>query len=149
MSRSRATSRTGSSVIKTEREWRDQLSAEQYAVLRQGGTERAGTGCYAYAVDSGSYRCAACGSELFTSSAKYDSGTGWPSFTGPAHADAVEHVREAGLLGVRTEVRCRACASHLGHVFPDGPRPAGTRYCMNSVALELAPADQSSGATGG
>lgn len=129
--------RTGSSVVKTDQEWREQLSPVQYNVLREGGTERAGTGRYAYSSDSGMYECAACGVDLFDSAAKYDSGTGWPSFTQPAHTDAVDRVKDRGLLGVRTEVRCRSCASHLGHVFPDGPAPGGERYCLNSVALSL------------
>jgi peptide-methionine (R)-S-oxide reductase len=143
MSRNPAGGRTGSAIVRDDAEWRARLTAEQYAVLRQGGTERAGTGRYAYASESGTYLCAACGAALFASSAKYDSGTGWPSFTQPAHADAVAHVREVGLRGGRTEIRCGSCASHLGHVFPDGPAPTGTRYCMNSVALELVPADAS------
>lgn len=105
-------------------------------------TERAGTGQYAYSKDPGTYRCAACGAALFAFATKYDSGTGWPSFTQSLGEDAVEHVKERGFLGGgRTEVRCRSCASHLGHVFPDGPRPTGQRYCMNSVALTLGPVD--------
>ena len=130
-------SRKGDQVSRTDAEWRAALSPAQYQVLRRGGTERAGTGQYAYSKDRGTYRCAACSAELFDSAAKYDSGTGWPSFTEPLSDDAVEHVKERGLLGGRIEVRCRSCASHLGHVFPDGPRPTGQRYCMNSVALTL------------
>jgi peptide-methionine (R)-S-oxide reductase len=121
----------------SEQQWRERLSPEQYRVLRQGGTERAGTGQYAYAAGSGTYHCAGCGAALFDARDKYDSGTGWPSFVAPQHADAVAHVREVGLLGVRTEVRCQSCASHLGHVFADGPLPNGTRYCMNSASLDL------------
>ena len=131
--------RTGTTVVRTEQEWRERLSPEQYAVLRRGATERAGTGEHAYTKDPGTYRCAGCSAELFDADAKYDSGTGWPSFTRPVAPDAVEHVRDLGLLGLRTEVRCAACGSHLGHVFSDGPRPTGQRYCMNSVALELEP----------
>ena len=142
MGRQTSDSRTGDRVIRTDEEWRADLTREQYQVLRRAGTERAGTGEYAYAKDPGTYRCAACGAELFDSAMKYDSGTGWPSFTQPLSEDAVEHVKERGFLGGgRTEVRCRACASHLGHVFPDGPRPTGQRYCMNSVALALEPVD--------
>ncbi|MBW3648711.1 MAG: peptide-methionine (R)-S-oxide reductase MsrB [Actinobacteria bacterium] len=134
-------SRTGERVTKTDAQWREELTREQYDVLRRAGTERAGTGEYAYSKDPGTYRCAACDAELFASDTKYDSGTGWPSFTQPLTEDAVEHVQERGFLGSsQTEVRCRSCASHLGHVFPDGPRPTGQRYCMNSVALKLDPA---------
>jgi peptide-methionine (R)-S-oxide reductase len=137
MPRNTSDPRVGDRVAKTEAEWREALTAEEFAVLRGGSTERAGTGQYAYSQESGVYLCGACGAELFHSTAKYDSGTGWPSFTRPASSDAVHHVKEGGLFGGRTEVRCRSCASHLGHVFADGPRPTGQRYCMNSVALSL------------
>jgi peptide-methionine (R)-S-oxide reductase len=124
-------------VQKTEEEWRRELSPEEYRVLRQKGTERAFTGRYWDAKEPGVYRCAGCGAELFSSDAKYESGTGWPSFYEPADADVVETERDWGLLMPRTEVHCSACGGHLGHVFPDGPAPTGLRYCINSCALEL------------
>jgi peptide-methionine (R)-S-oxide reductase len=125
-------------VRKTEDQWRETLTPEQYQVLRKGGTERAFTGRYWNAHDDGIYRCAGCGAELFGSDTKFDSGSGWPSFTEPKIAEAVE-VRPDNSLGMRrSEVVCRACGGHLGHVFDDGPRDAGgLRYCINSCALEL------------
>ncbi|HEX8067694.1 MAG TPA: peptide-methionine (R)-S-oxide reductase MsrB [Thermoleophilaceae bacterium] len=125
-------------VEKTDQEWREELTPEQYEVLRRQGTERPFTGAYVYAKERGTYDCAACGSPLFSSDTKFDSGTGWPSFTEPKVADAVE-LRPDDSLGMRrTEVVCRRCGGHLGHVFDDGPREAGgLRYCMNSCALEL------------
>jgi len=126
-------------ITKDERQWRDDLTPEQYRVLRTSGTERAFTGAFYDNHDDGVYRCAACHAALFSSDAKFDSGTGWPSFFEPAVAEAVELHRDFGILGMRTEVRCRRCGSHLGHVFNDGPRPTGKRFCINSTALELEP----------
>ncbi len=126
-------------VSRTEDEWREHLTPEQYRVLRQKGTEPPFTGEYVSAKADGSYRCAACGAELFRSDAKFDSGTGWPSFTEPAVAAAVELVADNSHGMARTEVVCRRCGSHLGHVFPDGPGPTGMRYCINSLSLDLDP----------
>jgi peptide-methionine (R)-S-oxide reductase len=124
-------------IQKTDAEWREELSPEQYEVLRRKGTERAFTGEYHDTKDAGIYRCAGCGSELFRSDAKFDSGSGWPSFVEPTALESVVTETDTSHGMIRTEVMCASCGGHLGHVFDDGPNPTGLRYCINSAALDL------------
>ena len=124
-------------VQKSEEQWRQELTPEQYRVLREKGTERAFTGEYDHVFADGVYRCAGCGAELFESETKYDSGCGWPAFYAPASGEAVDQETDTSHGMVRVEVTCSSCGGHLGHVFPDGPHPTGQRYCINSAALKL------------
>jgi peptide-methionine (R)-S-oxide reductase len=129
-------------VVKSDAEWRSQLSDEEYKVTRKHGTERAFSGRYWNSKEEGLYRCVCCGQPLFASDTKYESGTGWPSFWEPVSEDAVATRDDRSLFARRTEVLCARCDAHLGHVFPDGPQPTGLRYCMNSASLKLEPAGE-------
>ena len=122
---------------KTDKEWQESLSAEQYRVMRQHGTEHPFSGKYTDCKTEGTYVCAGCGEPLFTSDSKFNSGTGWPSYYQPINSEAVEETIDNSHGMTRTEVHCKKCGSHLGHVFPDGPQPTGLRYCINSVSLDL------------
>lgn len=132
------TSKEKFAVEKTEQEWQEQLTPEQFRVLRQHGTERAGTSPLDKTYDPGTYECAACGQPLFDSETKFNSGTGWPSFYQPLD-NAIATTTDRSFFMVRTEVHCSRCGGHLGHVFGDGPRPTGQRYCMNGVSLKFVP----------
>ncbi len=129
-------------LILSDEEWRARLSPEAYQVLRRHGTERPGSGCFLGTHEPGTYVCAGCGTPLFASGEKFESGTGWPSFTRPIAPENLTTIEDHAYGMVRTEVRCAGCDGHLGHVFPDGPPPTGQRYCMNSVAMRHVPAGE-------
>lgn len=131
-------------IKKTEAEWKTELTAEQYRIARMKGTERPFSGAYDDSKTNGTYVCVCCGQPLFSSTAKFDSGTGWPSFWAPVDDDAVATETDQSLGMVRTEALCSRCDAHLGHVFPDGPAPTGQRFCMNSASLKLRPKDEES-----
>ena len=124
---------------KTDADWQQELTPEQFRVARQHGTERAFTGEYWDCHEAGTYRCVCCGEPMFTADTKFESGTGWPSFHSPASKDAIEETRDTTHGMTRTEVHCRKCGAHMGHLFPDGPKPSGMRYCINSASLKLEP----------
>lgn len=133
-------------LVLTDAEWRKRLSADEYAVLRGHGTERAWTGCFVGTKEAGTYVCAGCEQPLFRSGTKFESGTGWPSFSQPLTPDAVTEYKDTSHGMTRVEVRCGRCDGHLGHVFPDGPAPTGLRYCMNSIAMKHVPDSKESSA---
>jgi peptide-methionine (R)-S-oxide reductase len=138
------TSETPAKVTKTEEDWRRQLTPQEFHVTREHGTERAFTGPHLDEKRNGTYACLCCGAPLFASNAKFESGTGWPSFFEPLSAKAIDEHEDRSLFMRRTEVRCASCDAHLGHVFPDGPRPTELRYCMNGTALKFEPREPSS-----
>ena len=128
-------------VEKTEQEWRQILTPEQFRITRQKGTEAAGTGALCHAYDAGEYGCVCCNTALFDSTIKFNSGSGWPSFTQPIKENAIKYIKDSSFGMIRVEVMCNTCDGHLGHVFPDGPEPSGLRYCVNSESIELTKKD--------